>query len=263
MNDCISVDIDAHIAHVQLNRPEKRNAVSLELFKALARVGEQIESDRRVRAVVLSGAGDHFCAGIDTSLFSGTGPAIRVSDMAPQDPSPANLFQRVAYIWREVSVPVVCAIQGVAFGAGLQIALGADIRFASPAAQLSIMEIKWGLIPDMAITVTARNIVPADRLKELAFTGRIVTGTEAFELGLVTALHDDPVAAAQEATRDIAAKSPHAIRAMKNMFNTAWNLPEPEALALEARLQLSLLGTDNQREAIQANIEKRPPDFSD
>ncbi len=183
--------------------------------------------------------------------------------MAPVEGSPANLFQRAAYVWREVPVPVICAISGVAFGAGLQIAMGADIRYARPDSKLSIMEVKWGLIPDMAISTTLRDLLPADKVKELTWSGRIVAGEEAAELGLVTALHEDPLAAALVTADDIAARSPGAIRSAKKLVNSAWRLSDREALALEAELQLSIMGSPNQLEAMTANLERRAPVFED
>jgi len=239
MGSTVAVDIDAHIANVTLNRPEKMNAVSMEMFAELGEVGSHIASDPSVRVVVLSGAGDCFCAGIDTTIFAQDGLGIDASVMAPVAPSPANVFQRAAYVWREVPVPVLCAIQGVAYGAGLQIALGADIRYAAPGARFSIMEAKYGLIPDMAIAVTARSVTPLDRIKELAFTARIVDAAAALDMGLITAVHDEPLAAARKTAREIAARSP------------------------SAGLQSALLGADHQREAVLASIEKRTPNFSD
>ncbi len=263
MGSTVSVDIDAHIANVTLNRPDKMNAVSLEMFSELGEVGSRIAADRSVRAVVLSGAGDNFCAGIDTAIFGREGKGIDVAAMSPQAPSPANLFQRAAWVWREVPVPVICSIHGVAFGAGMQIALGADIRYAAPDARFCVMEAKWGIIPDMAISATARGVVPLDRIKELAFTARVVSAVDAFRLGLVTQVHDDPLAAARTVAEEIAAKSPSAVRAMKQLFDSGWDAPVADALALEARLQSGLLGGENQREAVLANIEKRAPNFSD
>ena len=160
-------------------------------------------------------------------------------------------------------MPVICAIQGVAFGAGLQVALGADLRYATPDAKLSIMEIRWGLIPDLAITVTAKNLIPEDRLRELAYTGRVVSGREAYELGLVTAMHDEPLSAARNTARHIAAKSPAAIRAMKRMFNECRDLDQARSLALEAALQAGVLKGSNQQEAVAANMAGREPDFDD
>jgi enoyl-CoA hydratase/carnithine racemase len=263
MGSTVAVDIDAHIAHVTLNRPEKMNAVSLEMFAELGEIGSDIASDPSVRAVVLAGAGNCFCAGIDTTIFAQNGLGIDAGAMAPQAPSPANIFQRAAYVWREVPVPVICAIQGVAYGAGLQIALGADIRYAAPDARFSIMESKFGLIPDMAISATARGVVPLDRLKELAFTARIADAVAALDMGLITAVHDEPLAAARKTAQEIAVRSPSAVRSIKQLFGEGWLATEPEALALEARLQSALLGAEHQREAVLANIENRAPNFSD
>ena len=263
MGSTVSVNIDAHIANVTLNRPDKMNAVSLEMFADLAEVGDRLGADSSVRVVVLSGSGENFCAGIDTSIFGANGPGIEASSMAPQAPSPANLFQRAAYVWREVPVPVICSIHGVAFGAGLQIALGADIRYASADAKFSIMEAKWGIIPDMAISTTARNIVPLDRIKELAYTARVIDAPEAMRIGLITRMHDDPLAEAKSLAKEISLRSPNAVRSMKQLFDAGWSAPDAESLALEARLQAAILGGENQREAVRATIEKRAPNFVD
>ncbi len=263
MGSTVLLEIDSHVANVTLNRPDKMNAVSLEMFAELGKVGSQIAADSSVRVVVLSGAGDKFCAGIDTTIFEADAGLIDAAAMAPQTPSPANVFQRAAYVWREVPVPVLCAIHGFAFGAGMQIALGADIRYATPDAKLSIMEAKWGIIPDMAISVTARNVVPLDRIKELAFTARVVNADEALRLGLITNVHKEPLAAARATADEIAGRSPTAVRALKQLFAEGWNSPDAESLALEARLQTGLFGGENQREAVLANMEKRAPNFSD
>ena len=261
MSETVCVSIDGHLAIVTLNRPDKANAVSLEMFDALGDMGEILAANKSVRAVVLHGAGDNFCAGIDVGIFQQDAVVIDAESMAPVEGSPANRFQRAAYAWRELPVPVICAITGVAFGAGLQIALGADLRYATADARLSIMEIKWGLVPDLAISTTLRDILPVDRVKELAWSGRVVDGEEALELGLVTALHEDPLAAAIQTAQEICGKSPDAIRAMKQLANSAWQMTEAKALALEAILQLGVIGSKNQLEAVQANIEKRLPEF--
>lgn len=263
MGSTVSLEIDAHIAHVTLNRPDKMNAVSLEMFAELGEIGDRIAGDSSVRVVVLSGAGENFCAGIDTAIFAAGGEGIDAKMMAPHAPSPANVFQRAAYVWREVPVPVLCSIHGVAYGAGMQIALGADIRYAAPDARLSIMEAKWGIIPDMAISATARNVLPLDRIKELAFTARVVTAEEALRMGLITQVHKEPLVAARATAEEIAGKSPNAVRAIKHLFGAASDALDAESLALEARLQMGLLGGENQREAVRANIEKRAPNFSD
>jgi enoyl-CoA hydratase/carnithine racemase len=263
MSEPVSISIDGHVAEVTLNRPEKANALSLEMFDALGDAGAHLASNPKLRAVVLHGAGENFCAGIDVDIFRRGEVVVDAHSMAPVVPSPANRFQRAAYAWRELPIPVICVITGVAFGGGLQIALGADLRYATTDSRLSIMEIKWGLIPDMAISTTLRDILAVDRVKELAWSGRVVDGEEALQLGLVTALHKDPLGAAMETAQTICAKSPDAIRGMKKLFNKAWQMPEAQALALEAELQLGLFGKQNQIEAIMANMEKRAPKFED
>ncbi|MDX2412934.1 MAG: crotonase/enoyl-CoA hydratase family protein [Woeseiaceae bacterium] len=263
MTSRVTFSVVDHVARVTLNRPDKHNAIDYQMFAELADVGQELAKDPSVRAVILHGAGEHFCAGIDISVFQQQEPVATAEAMAPCDGSPANLFQRAAYVWREIPVPVICAIQGAAYGGGLQIALGADLRFAAPDARLSIMEIKWGLIPDMAFSTTLRGIVPVDIAKSLAWSGKVIAGDEALRLGLVTEVHDDPLQAADEMARSIANKSPDAIRAVKQLINESWALSEAAALQLEARLQMSLLGQKNQIEAAKANMGGRPPEFSD
>ena len=263
MTSRVTFSIVDHVARVTLNRPDKHNAIDYQMFAELADVGQELAKDQSVRAVILHGAGEHFCAGIDISVFQQQEPVATAEAMAPCEDSPANLFQRAAYVWREIPVPVICAIHGAAYGGGLQIALGADLRFAAPDARLSIMEIKWGLIPDMAISTTLRGIVPVDIAKSLAWSGKVIAGDDALRLGLVTEIHNDPLQAADEMARSIANKSPDAIRAVKQLINESWALSEAAALQLEARLQMSLLGQQNQIEAAKANMEGRPPEFSD
>ena len=233
------------------------------MFDEIGSIGERLASEPSVRAVVLSGAGDSFCAGIDTSVFTSSGGKLDPASMAAVEGSPANRFQRVGIAWRELPVPVICAIHGVAFGAGAQIALGADLRYAQPDSKMSIMEIKWGLIPDLGISVTARNVVRWDRLRQLAYTGVVLDGAAARDAGLVTEVHDDPLAAAQATAREIAKRSPDAIRAMKRMFNECPDLDIGASLALEARLQTRVMGGSNQVEAVRANVEGREPKFKD
>jgi enoyl-CoA hydratase/carnithine racemase len=263
MTNPVLVDINEHIATVTLNRPEKANAVNLGMFDALYEVGGELAGNRNVRAVVLSGAGDNFCAGIDISVFQDPSFEFGEESLAPLDNTAANRFQAAAYVWREMPVPVICAMEGVAYGAGAQIALGADLRFASPGATLSVMEIKWGLIPDLAITTTLRDLLRIDKVKELAWTGRVVDAEEALSLGLITSIYEDPHAAAVGFADEVSRKSPDAIRAMKRLANEAWRMADPEALALEAKLQLRVLGGKNQQEAVAANLQKRMPEFDD
>ncbi|MDH3303791.1 MAG: crotonase/enoyl-CoA hydratase family protein [Gammaproteobacteria bacterium] len=263
MSDRVSISLDGHVADVMLNRPEKYNALDMPMFEALGEAADELAKKPDLRAVVLHGAGDNFCAGIDIDVF--TDPQLRIDKtlMAPIASSKANLFQRAAYAWRELPVPVICALHGITFGGGLQIALGADLRYAAADTRLSIMETKWGLIPDMAISTTLRGVVPPDRVKELAWSARVFDATEALQLGIVTNIHDDPLSAAREFAQDCAARSPDAIRAIKQLVNEAWHLQEAESLALEAKLQLGIMGLPNQVEAVRANLEKRPPRFAD
>lgn len=262
MSERVTVEFANHVAEVTLNRPEKHNAVDLAMFEALIDAGESLAENADVRAVVIRGAGDNFCAGIDLSVFQRGGlDALDKNAFEPRDGSPANFFQSAVYVWRALPVPVIAAIDGVAFGAGLQIALGADIRYATPNAKLSIMEIKWGIIPDMAITVMLRDIMPADRVKQLSFSGRIIAGSEAEIIGLVTSVHGKPLEAARALAAEIAGKSPDAIRAIKTLVNESWQDSVEGALQREARLQMSLLGKPNQAEAVAANLERRAADF--
>jgi len=263
MSQPVTVTSENHVAVVTLSRPEKRNAINLAMFEALSSTGHELATQPGLRAVVLHGAGEHFCAGIDTTVFTDSSPEELVSRMQPLAFSPANLFQHVAYAWRELPVPVIAALEGVVFGGGLQIAMGADVRFAAPSTRCSIMETRWGIIPDMAITQTMRDVVRMDHLRELTYTGRIVEADEAQSLGLVTRVCDDPLAAAKALASEIAGRSPEAVRAAKAMLNTGFEGTPAETLGLEARLQLGVLGRPNQQEAVKANLEKREPRFRD
>ena len=267
-SDLISVEVEAGVADVRLNRPEKYNALSQDMFRAIIDAGQQLAQAKEVRAVVLSGNGPGFCAGLDMGSFATMagddaqqGVDSLVSSVA--DDLPENRAQRPAMVWKRMPVPVIAALHGVAYGGGFQIAMGADIRFAAPDAKLSVMEIKWGLIPDMSLTQTIRDIAGLDVAKELAFSGRVLSGEQAKDLGLVTHVHAEPLQGALELAREIANKSPDAIRASKQLFETAWHADERTGLELEARLQTALIGQPNQVEAIKANFEKRTPKFED
>ena len=262
MSERAQVTIDNAVATVRLSRPDKLNALDAAMFEGMIRAGEQIMADKSVRAVVLHGEGRAFSAGLDFASFMGN-PDLMQKLLARDEKSLANVAQRIAWIWQEVQVPVIAAVHGVAFGGGLQIALGADIRYVTPDAQLSVLEIKWGLIPDMSITQTLTRLVPLDVAKELTFTGRIISGAEAVELGLATKVTKDPLADALETAKLIATKSPHAIRAGKTLLNEAPTMSRADALKLETALQVGLLGSPNQMEAVQANMMKRDPDFKD
>lgn len=263
MSERVIITIDEHVANVVLNRADKLNALDLEMFEALSAAADRIADEVGVRAVVLSGAGGNFCAGIDLSVLADTSFDIGSSLATPMKPSPANFFQKTAYAWRELSVPVICAIEGVAFGGGLQVALGADIRFATADAKFSIMESTWGIIPDMGMTATLRDLVAPDRVKELAWSARVIDGNEARDIGMITDVVADPLQAARALAVSCSAVSPDAVRGIKALVNAAWQLSESEALALEARLQSGIIGGANQREAVAAKLAKRKPDFND
>ena len=273
MSDRVTIDLQDGVADVRLNRPDKMNAIDQPMFRGLIEAGLQIADAPEVRAVVLSGEGRAFCAGLDMQSFAAMadGPKERDAGKAKDGggllrssgDSPANFAQRAAWVWREVPVPVIAAIHGVAYGGGLQIALGADMRITAPDARFSVMEIKWGLIPDMSGTQTLRHLVRDDVARELTYTGRIVSGEEAVQIGLATRAHDDPRVIALETARDIAMRSPDAIRAGKQLLNASRNGSIEEGLGLEAQLQAGLIGKPNQIESVKSNIEKRAPRFQD
>lgn len=265
MADRVTVSTQDGVADVRLNRPEKMNALDSAMFDSLVETGRTLATDRSLRAVVLSGEGRAFCAGLDFASFMGMARSDRPSrNLLDRDERMiANHAQQAAYVWTDLPVPVIAAVHGVAFGGGLQIALGADIRFVAPDAQLSVMEIKWGLIPDMSGTQTLRHLVRLDVAKELTFTGRVVSGKDAVALGLATHVSDTPREDALALAREIAGKSPNAIRAGKRLLNSAVGVSLAEGLRLEETLQLSLVGKPNQIEAVQATMQKRAPQFTD
>lgn len=250
-----------------MSRPDKMNALDQAMFAGLIEAAREIGANGKVRAVVLSGEGRAFCAGLDFMSFMAMGSGER-SGGAPgllsrSDASPANFAQSAAYAWTALPQPVIAAVHGVAYGGGLQIALGADIRIVAPDAKLSVMEIKWGLIPDMSGSQTLRHLVRLDVAKELTFTGRVVSGTEAVALGLATRTAENPFASALDLAGEIASKSPDAIRAGKKLFAESWLGSRHDGFALEESLQRSLIGSPNQMEAVKANLEKRTAEFRD
>jgi enoyl-CoA hydratase/carnithine racemase len=269
MTDRVAVSMTDGVTDVRLNRPDKLNALDRAMFEALTETGKALAADRSVRAIVLSGEGRAFCAGLDIGSFRTLAQEVADAEgggrklLERGGASPANRAQRAAWIWQEVPVPVIAAIHGVAYGGGCQLALAADIRFVAPDARMSVMEIKYGLIPDMALSQTLRHVGRLDVAKELTFTGRVISGAEAVELGLGTHLSDQPREAALELAHEIASRSPDAVRAAKRLLNTAVNAGVQEGLELEASLQMSLIGRPNQTEAVMANFEKRQPRFRD
>ena len=272
MSELVTIDVDNGIADVRLNRPEKYNALSPEMFRTLVESGEHLMDRKDVRVVVLSGNGPGFCAGLDFTSFQGMADRSerkpqranrRPEPRAVDEDRPENDAQRSAYIWKRLPMPVIAAMHGVAYGGGCQIALAADIRIAAPEAKLSVMEIKWGIVPDVSLTQTIRDLVPLDVAKELTFTGRILSASDAHSLGLITHVSEDPLTEAMNLAAEIASKNPDAIRAGKQLFETSWHADAATGLKLEAALNARIIGTANQLEAIKANFEDRPPVFQD
>lgn len=260
--DRVRVEISERVAEVTLSRPDKHNGLDYPMFDAINEAIDEVGSDPSVRAVVLSGEGRSFCAGLDFASVLAEGRPIEDSFTKRQGEI-ANSFQRVAYGWQELPVPVIAALQGNCLGGGCQIALAADIRIAAPNLKLSVLEIKWGLIPDMGLTQSLPRLVGIDRAKELTWSGRIVDSDEALALGLVTAIDQTPLDGARQLAAELASKSPDAIRRGKHLLEESWNAPAAEALALEEKLQRELLGTPNQLAAVQAGISGEPAEYAD
>jgi len=260
----LSVSVEEGVADVRLARADKRNALDRRMFRAIIEAGERIADDRSVRAVVLSGDGKAFCAGLDTSLFAA---------MAERDPGAgtANATSgairveavQAVRVWVDMAAPVIAAVHGVAVGGGFQLALGADLRVVAPDAQLGVFEIKWGIVPDMCGTQLLPRLVGPDVAKDLMFTGRVVTGAEAQTLGLVTRLSDDPRATALELAREIAGRNPDAIKVMKRLVDASWTLSFDEGVREERDQTEGMIGSKNQLEAVLANLEQRPGNFDD
>jgi enoyl-CoA hydratase/carnithine racemase len=269
MEDRISVSMTDGVADVRLVRADKMNALDAAMFAALVDTAERLSHEKGLRAVVLSGEGRAFCAGLDMGRFAAMnesgGDGIgggQKRDLALRTHGLCNHSQQAVWGWRQLPVPVIAAVHGVAFGGGFQVALGADMRFLAPDTRMSVMEIKWGLVPDMAGTPILASLVRDDILRDLTYTGRIFSAQEALSYGLATRICDDPRAAALETAREIAGKSPDAIRAAKRMLNNLAVDPGPALLA-ESVEQMKLMGGPNQTEAVRANIEKRAPKFVD
>ena len=265
MTDRITVEIANGVADVRLVRADKMNALDDAMFSALIETGERLKGEKGVRAVVLSGEGRAFCAGLDTSNFAGMAGGGRSDRLVatPRTPGGANRAQQAVMVWREIPVPVIAAVHGVAFGGGFQLALGADLRFVAPDARMSVMEIKWGLVPDMAGVVLLRALVRDDQFRDLTFSGRIFTGEEAHALGIATRVTAEPRTEALAYAAEIAANSPAAIRAAKRLLNLPAGATVAEILLAESVEQSALIGSPNQVEAVMANLEKRAPRFAD
>ncbi len=270
MSDRVCVEIEDRVAHVRLNRPEKKNALDRGMFEGLLAAARGLADDTAVRAVVLSGAGDSFCSGLDFSSFSdmASGDLDAESDdvrAAAEDRSAdgANRAQQLAWLWQELPVPVIAAVQGAAYGGGFHIALGADIRFIAPDARIAFVEITWGLVPDLSGTQALRRLVPLDVAKKLIFSGEPISGERAVALHLGTETSERPLEDAFALARTIAKRSPDAVRAAKRLLNTSGLVPLDEGLANEFRESSRLMGGKNQIEAVTAKLQRREPEFVD
>ena len=272
MSDRVLVSITDGIADVVFNRADKRNALDNAMFTAIAEAGEQLKSEAGLRAVVLSGDGASFCAGLDFSSFqamAGGDDATTASTRSDGNPGEmkdgriTHLGQQVCWVWQELEVPVIAAVHGHALGGGLQIALGADIRIVHPDTKMSVREVYWGLVPDMTGTFILSQLVRPDVAKELTFTARVFTGAEAADMGLVTRLSDNPKDDAMALAREIAAMSPGAVRGSKELFNRMLRDGAGEQFAAERATIGAQIGTPNQVEAVMSGMEKRPAVYAD
>lgn len=270
MSDRVIVTIADGIADVRFNRPDKRNALDREQFAAIAEAGERLKNADGVRAVVLSGVGESFCAGLDFSIFdqmaSGAGTGAeddRGNPGAIADGRITHLGQQICWVWQELAMPVIAAVHGHALGGGLQIALGADIRIVHPDTKLSVRELHWGITPDMTGTFMLSRLVRNDIARELTYTAKVIDGREAERLGLVTHLSESPHEDAMALAAEIAARNPQGVRGAKALYNRIFTQNVADQFAEERRVIGSLIGTPNQVEAITANLEGRRPAFTD
>jgi len=267
MKDRVSIDFRDGIADVRLIRADKMNALDNAMVEGIIEAGDRLREMKGLRCVVLSGEGKAFCAGLDMASFAAMkeqgGGASATRDLPKRTHGIANRPQQCAWQWRTLPVPVIAAVHGVALGGGFQIMLGADMRYATADARFSVMEIKWGLVPDLAGTQLMRHLVREDVARELTYTGRIFNGEEALRLGLVTRVVADPRATALETAKEIAGKSPDAIRAAKRILNNAVAVDAATGLMDESVEQQKLIGSPNQLEAVKSNLQKRAANYKD
>jgi enoyl-CoA hydratase/carnithine racemase len=255
----VVVAVRDDIAYVTLARPDKHNALDWDMFCGIVAAAKSLRGNRSVRAVILQGEGPSFCSGLDVPSFSkAPGKGLR---MFLKYGRMTNLAQRVAWCWRELPVPVIAVVHGKCFGGGMQLALACDFRYAKSDAEMSIMEVKWGLIPDMTGSVTLRELLPMDVAKELTMTGRTFTGVEAKAMNLVTHVSDQPLLAAEAFVAKIKARSPDAVAAGKALFQKTWTSSVRCAFAVETWLQWRMFLTRNQRVAVKAGMAKQAPEF--
>lgn len=251
----VLLEITNKIAFVTINRPDKYNALSLEVFDELIAVGESLINNKKIRAVILSGNGKGFCSGLDVKSVMKS-PAGSKKLMHKDNPEDQNIAQRVSLVWRDIPVPVIAAVHGVCYGGGFQIALGADFRFATPDARFSIMETKWGLIPDMGASITLPELINIDVAKELTMTGRVFEANEARELGVITRVADDPLQEAKDFAALLIERSPDAVMYAKKLFNETWMSDDGLRLKKETDYQEVILKSWNQLASTGSNMLK-------
>jgi len=265
MGERVTITIENHIADVRLNRPDKMNALDPDMFQGIIAAGQELMETSSVRAIVLSGEGRSFCAGLDMQSMAGDGNASggTAKSLTDRTQGNANDFQYVTTLWRELPIPVIAAVHGVCFGGGLQIASGADIRIATPDARMSIMEMKWGLIPDMGGFTIWRGNVRDDVLRELTYTNREFSGQEALDLGFTTYVDADPHARAMAMAAEIANRNPDAIQGAKSLMNQLADMDEDAILLAESVEQNRVIRKPNQLEAVMSQMQKRAANFVD
>lgn len=261
MTERVTLSVENHVGIVKFNRPEKMNALDPVQFDAILGMAAKIRDNVDIRAVVLTGEGRAFCAGIDIGSLNSIPNGENGQLLETRTHGIANRFQQSAWQWREMQVPVIAAVHGVAFGGGLQIMMGADIRIVAPDTKLSIMEMKWGLIPDMAGTQLFRHSVRDDVLRMLTYTHRVFSGQEALQYGFATQVSETPFEDAVALATEIASKSPSTVVQAKKLLNAAPYSDPEEGLLLESILQDTLIGSKNQMESIFAGMQKRPGNF--
>lgn len=258
MNDRVRIEIEPPSAYVRLNRADKHNALDLAMFDAIARSQRVVAADHDTRAVILCGEGVDFCTGLDVkALMKDRGAMRRL--LWKWLPWRSNLAQRVSTGWRKLAIPVIAAVHGRCWGGGLQIALGADFRIAHPDSGFSIMESRWGLIPDMGGTLALREIVHRDQACALAMTARVITAEQALSIGLITEIHEQPMERAAELVDELANRSPDAIAAIKKLYDKSWTGGEGMALARETLYQLRVVSGRNQRIAVKRELGEDQP----
>lgn len=254
-NARVSFTLEQNVAYITLNRPDKHNGLDKQMIVDLVKVAKKVNKNRAIRCVILQGEGASFCSGLDFNYVA-KNPSMIFHFFLKLPWTKDNMFQRVAHIWRDLSVPVIAVVHGNCFGAGMQIILACDYRISTPDANLSILEMKWGLIPDMSGMATLSRLTRVDIAQELAMTGRFFSGNEALEYGLVSKVSDIPLVEAKLLAEKICQQSPDAIAATKYLFKKTWKQNTRMALFWERITQLRLLGRKNQRIAMKNGLNK-------